>query len=69
MLDGFGAAVVGLLAAVLIAPIGTSLVQQPRSLIVGCAAVPLLLRTKLPAWAVVALGAVAGIGLKVAIGT
>ena len=69
VLDGFGAAVVGLLAAVFITPIGTSLLQQPRSLIIAIAAVPILLRTKFPAWAVVALGAAAGIGLRMALRT
>jgi chromate transporter len=67
VLAGFGAAVVGLLAAVLVTPLGTSLVHQPRSLCCALIALALLGFTRAPAWAVVLLGAALGSVLRVAL--
>ena len=60
ILAGLGAAVVGLLASVLVDPIGTTLVREPRGAVVALVALGLLTRSPLPVWLVVALGAAVG---------
>jgi chromate transporter len=65
-LAGANAAVVGLLAAALITPLGTSAVHGPADLVLAAAAFVLLAVGRLPPWLVVIAGALAGIGVQAA---
>lgn len=60
ILAGLGAAVVGLLAAVMVDPIGTTLAREPHGAVIGIAALALLARTAVPVWLVVTIGAATG---------
>ena len=59
-LAGVGAAVVGLLAAVLADPIGTGIVREPRELLPGALALALLAPGRTPVWLAVVAAGVAG---------
>lgn len=61
---GVNAAVVGLLLAALYTPIWTSAVKDSADFAVAAAAFGLLMFWKLPAWAIVLLGAAAGFALQ-----
>lgn len=63
-LAGVNAAVVGLLAAVLVDPIATSLVHDPLGIALALAAFALLLYARWPAWLPVALCGAAGLFLR-----
>jgi chromate transporter len=60
VLTGLNAAVVGILAAVFVNPIAVSVARAPLAIGIGVAAFALLQYARLPAWAVVLLGAGAG---------
>lgn len=59
-LAGLNAAVVGLLAAVFVDPIATTLVRDPVGIAIALVALALLAWARLPAWSVVFVCAVAG---------
>ncbi|GAC1299655.1 MAG: chromate efflux transporter [Vulcanimicrobiaceae bacterium] len=63
VLAGLNAAVVGLLAAVLVDPIATSLAREPKAAALAAVAFVALARTRVPAWAVVLACAAAGAAL------
>src|SRR5699024_11674962 len=58
---GANAAVVGILAAALITPVITSGITGIAPLVIALGCFVLLMMAKLPAWAVVLIGAVAGV--------
>lgn len=62
---GASAAVVGILAAALYDPVFTTAVLTPADFALAAACFVLLVVAKAPPWAIVLLGAAAGIGLKV----
>ena len=59
-LAGLGAAVVGLLAAVFVDPIATTLARDPAGIAIALVALALLAWARLPAWPVVFLCALSG---------
>ena len=67
VLAGINASVVGLLGAVFVAPIATSLVHDPLGIVFAIAVFAILIGTRLPAWAPVI--ACAAIGYLVRAGT
>jgi len=60
---GLGAAVVGLLGAILVDPIAVSLVRDPLGITLAIAAFGALTLTRVPAWAVVIASASIAAGL------
>jgi chromate transporter len=64
VLAGINAAVVGLLAAVLVDPIGFSLARNPPGIVAAVASLGLLQFAKWPPWAVVLACAAAGAGYR-----
>ncbi|GAC1443736.1 MAG: chromate efflux transporter [Vulcanimicrobiaceae bacterium] len=64
VLAGLSAAVVGLLGAVLVDPIATSLARDPLGLLLALGSFALLAATRVPAWAVVIVAAAIGTALQ-----
>ena len=60
LMQGANAAVVGILAAALYAPVFTTAIHNPRDLTVALAGLVTLTSWKVPTWIVVALSAAAG---------
>lgn len=63
VLHGMNASVVGILAAALITPVGTSALLGPWHVAVALLCLSLLMIAKLPPWVVVLLGAVGGVAI------